>query len=104
MTWGCHWRDIADEIEIELVVERRVGRVGSTAQEERVPVSGRAHDGLGADVAPAARSVLDHEWLAKTLRKPLTDQAGRDVGRATGGEWHDQTHRPRRVGLSPSEA
>jgi hypothetical protein len=34
----------------------------------------------------------------------LSDQARRDVGCAGRGEWHDQTHRPRRIGLRPSEA
>ena len=34
------WRDIADEIVVELVVERRVDRVERTDQEKRVAVAG----------------------------------------------------------------
>ena len=75
-------RDVADEIEIELVVERRVDRVRRTDQKECIAVGGRTHDRLGADIAAGARPVLDDEWLAEPLRQPLTDQARDDVGRA----------------------
>src|SRR5262249_53886644 len=33
-----------------------------------------------------------------------THQASDDVGRAARGDWHDQMHRPRRIGLRPREA
>src|SRR5262249_61378029 len=33
-----------------------------------------------------------------------THQASDDVGRAARGDWHDQMHRPRRIGLGPREA
>ena len=79
-------RDVADEIEIELVVERRVDRVGRTDQEERIAVRRRTHDRLGGDIAAGARPVLDDELLAEPLRQPLTDQARDDVGRAAGGK------------------
>ena len=74
-------RDVADEIEIELVVERRVDRVRRQDQEQRIAVRRRAHDRLGADIAAGARPVLDDEWLAEPLRQPLTHQARDDVGR-----------------------
>src|SRR6516164_8544714 len=38
------WRDIADEIVVELVVECRIDRVETTDQQKRVAVCGRAHD------------------------------------------------------------
>src|SRR5262245_66647970 len=38
------WRNIADEIVVELVVECRIDRVETTDQEKRVAVCGRAHD------------------------------------------------------------
>ena len=75
-------RDVADEIEIELVVERRVDRVRRADQEERVAIRGRTHDRLGGDIAAGARPVLDDELLAEPLRQPLTHQARDDVGRA----------------------
>ena len=79
-------RDVADEIEIELVVERRVDRVRRRGQEERVAVGRRVHDGLGADIAAGARPVLDDELLAEPLRQPLPHQPRDDVGRAAGAE------------------
>ena len=97
-------RDVADEIEIELVVERRVDRVRRSDQEERIAVRRRAHDRLGGDIAASARPVLDDELLAEPLRQPLTDQARDDVGRAAGGEADDDAHRPRRIGLRPRDA
>ena len=75
-------RDVADEIEIELVVERRVDRVRRNDQEKRVAVRRRTHDRLGGDIAAGAGPVLDDEWLAEPLRQPLTHQARDDVGRA----------------------
>src|SRR5258708_38296915 len=43
--------DIADEIEIELLVERRVDHVWRTDQQERIAVRGCADDRLGALLA-----------------------------------------------------
>src|SRR5262249_29220289 len=53
------WRDIADEIVVELVGECSSDRV-ATDQQKRVAVCGRAHDGLGADIAAATRPVVDN--------------------------------------------
>ena len=75
-------RDVADEIEIEFLVERRVDCVRRADQEQCIAVRGRAHDRLGGDIAASTRPVLDDERLAEPLRQPLTDQARDDVGRA----------------------
>src|SRR5262245_15084479 len=75
------WRDIADEIVVELVVECRIDRVETTDQQKRVAVCGRAHDGLGADIAAATRPVVDNKLLSEPLRQPLSDQAREDVDR-----------------------
>src|SRR5215510_11813870 len=96
-------RDVADEIEIELVVERRIDRVGRSDQEERVAVCRRAHDRFGTNIAARARPVLDDEWLAQPLGQPLTHRTGDEVVSAARRDWHDQTHRPRRIGLRESE-
>src|SRR5256885_10968485 len=52
---GCN---VANEIETELVVERRVDRVRRTNQEERMPICGCAHDRLGHDIAAGTRPIL----------------------------------------------
>jgi hypothetical protein len=58
-------RDVADEVEIELVVERRVDCVRRIDQKERVAVRPRTHDRLGGDIGASARTVLNDEWLAQ---------------------------------------
>src|SRR5215467_8880207 len=75
-------RDVADEIEVELFVQRRVDRVVPPDHEQRVAVGRRTYNRLGADIAAATRPVVDHELLAEALRQPLTDQARDDVRRA----------------------
>jgi hypothetical protein len=95
--------DVADKIEIQLIVKCHVDRVRHTEQQERIAIWRRAHDGLGADVAAAARPVLDDERLAKSLRELLTDQSCHDVECAAGCEADDQAHRPRRVAFRPSD-
>ncbi len=86
--------DVANEIEIELVVECRIDRVRRTDQEQRVAVRRRTHDRLGGDIAAGARPVLDDEWLAEPLRQPLTYQTRENVVRAAGGKADDDAHRP----------
>jgi hypothetical protein len=65
---SCNRRDVADEIEAELFVGRRVGEVGGTGQEDRVAVGRRSYDRLGADIAGGARPVVDQEILSHPLR------------------------------------
>src|SRR5262245_54332124 len=75
-------RDIAKEIEAELVVERCVDRSCCVAHEKGIAVRCRLHDHLGADIAAGARPVLDDELVAKSLRQPLTHQACGEVSAA----------------------
>src|SRR6266852_5309560 len=96
-------RDVADKIEIEPFVERRVDRIRCANHEERMAVGRRTHDRLGCDIGPRARPVVDDEWLAEPLRQPLTHQAREDVLRAAGGTADDKTHQPRRIGLRPCD-
>src|SRR5262245_44734782 len=94
-------RDIADEIEVELLIKRRIDGVVRCGKEEGIAIWGSADDRLGAEIGASAGPVFDDEWLAEPLRQPLADHARNDVSRAARGKWHDQTHRPRRVGLRP---
>jgi len=59
-------RDVADEIETELVVKRRVIACTEATRKERVAVAEPAHR-LGADVGAGAGRFRD-EWLAEPLR------------------------------------
>src|SRR5262245_4862608 len=96
-------RDVADEIETKLVIERGVDGIPTADHEQRVAVRRCAHDRLCADIAAAARSVLDDKLLTEPLRQPLTHHTRDDVGRTGRSERHDNAHRPRRIGLRPSE-
>jgi len=63
-----HRRDIADEVEGELVIERRIDGGVRTDHQERVAVRWRTHDRLGRDIGTGAGPVLDDEGLAEALR------------------------------------
>jgi hypothetical protein len=76
---SCDRGDIANEIELEIVVEGRVDRIICTGYEKRITVGQSAYDRLGADIAAKARPVLDDEGLSEPLRQPLTDQTRGDV-------------------------
>ena len=94
-------RDVPDEIEIEVVIERRVDGGGRVGPEQRIAVGRRAHDRIGRDVAGGARPVLDDELLAEPLGERLTEQTHEDVGAAAGRIADDAAHRPGRIGLRP---
>src|SRR4029453_11643819 len=92
--------DIADEIKVQLVVQRGVDCVRRSAEEERVAVWWRTHDRLSAQIATCPAPILDEKWLAEPFREPLTDQTREDVCRAAGAKADDDAHRPRGRGLS----
>jgi hypothetical protein len=56
-------RDVADEIEAELLVERHVDRDRRADREQGVAVGGRTHDRLGGDIGGGTDPVVDHERL-----------------------------------------
>jgi hypothetical protein len=95
---------MSNEIVIEFIVKRRIDRIQCAHDENRITVWRRAHDGLGPDIAAAARPILDNKGIAKPLRQPLPDQARDDVGRTAGGGNDHDPHRPRRIGLRAREA
>src|SRR5437763_1557592 len=68
-------RDVADEIEVELIVKLRVDLIRHADRYKRIAVTRRTHGRLGADISASSRPVLDDEWLAKPFRQPLTYQA-----------------------------
>src|SRR5262245_9063908 len=97
-------RDVADEIETKLVIERGVDGIPTADHEQRVAVRRSTHDRLCADIAAAARSVLDNKLLTEPLRQPLSHQTRDDVGRTGRSERHDDADGPRRVALRPRDA
>src|SRR5262249_21190735 len=94
---------MADEIEIEFLVQRDVDCIRRSRQEERIAVRCRAHDRLGGDVAAGAWPVLNNELLTEPLRQPLSYQTRDDVARTAGAIADDDAYRPRRIGLRPRD-
>src|SRR5262249_29435762 len=64
----CHWRDVADEIVIELVKQRGVDRSRHVDGEQHVAVRDCTNHGFRADVASTTRPVFDHKLLPEPLR------------------------------------
>src|SRR5262249_44740863 len=99
----CDRRDVADEIEIEIFIKRRVDGVVRTNQQKRIAVWGSFDDRFGTDIGPRTRSIVDDELLAESLRQPLTYQTRDDIARAARCITNDDTHRPRWIGLRPRD-
>jgi hypothetical protein len=56
--------DVADEVVIEVLVERRVNHIVRADGEQRVAIRWRARHNLGRDIATGAWPVFDDELLA----------------------------------------
>src|SRR5712671_4254719 len=65
---ACDWSDVADEIEIEMLIERCVDRVRRSGYEKHVAVGGSVNNGFGRYIARSARPVLNNELPIETLR------------------------------------
>src|SRR5262245_65247242 len=65
-------RDVADQIEIKLLVERGVDRVHRSGYKKRISVRGRVDHRLSGGIAGRARPILDDELLTEPLRQPLS--------------------------------
>src|SRR5437016_10627134 len=98
-----HGRDVAHEIKIQFLIPCRVYRVRRRPDEKRVSIGGCSYDGLGTDIAVRARTILDKKWLPEPFRQSLTYKADDNVSRTTSGNWNDDTHWPRRIGLRPRD-
>src|SRR5215469_10222212 len=97
-------RDIAQDIEIELIVERDVPTISRSKLQEGVAIRWRSHDCLGSNIAARTRPVFDDELLTKVLRQPLTEKTCKQVRHAPRRKSNDQADRPCRIGLRPRDA
>jgi hypothetical protein len=92
-------RKVGRGIEGQVFVKRRIDRIcGHVAEQQGVAVRLGARDIVGAEIARAARLVLDHYRLADQLRHLRPDQSREEVGAAAGRPRHDQLDLPFRVG------
>src|SRR5215204_7161499 len=74
----CDWCNVADEIERELFIECRIGRVSDIDHKQRIAIRGCLDDCLNADVATCTWTVLNDEWSTKPLRPSMRPSARRD--------------------------
>ena len=94
--------NVVDEIEIELIEHRSVDGVRGANQQQRVAVGRRIHHGLGPDITPAARPVVDHEGLAEPFRQPLGNQPCDDIVSAARGKADDLASPRNKHGALPA--
>src|SRR5262245_56040187 len=90
--------DVTEENEREILEEGRVDRAARRDCDERIAIWRGSHDRLHGDIA-GARSVVDNELLAESLRQPMADEARVNVVLPAGREADDNAHRPRRISL-----
>jgi hypothetical protein len=62
---GGNWLNVADEIEIELVIKCRIDCVHRGDPKKRLTIGGRTHDRLGRNIGARAWSIFNDELLAK---------------------------------------
>src|SRR5947209_8288015 len=95
------WSDVADEIEVGLVVERRIDGVCLIDQEQGVAVRCCPCDCLSRNVASSSWSVFNHKGLREALGQPLADQPRDDVGPASGRVADSQTYHSLWISTGP---
>src|SRR5262245_22594250 len=67
-------------------------------------VRGCLCNAIGCQVAAGTRHIIDHDRFAPDFGKLLSDQARDYVVRTPRCKTDEQTHRPARISLRPSEA
>src|SRR5271154_5842975 len=63
----CDGRNVANEVETELFIERRIDRVPRSGQEERIAVRWCLHHCLSADIPDSAGTTLDDKLLTEAF-------------------------------------
>src|SRR5271154_910360 len=64
---ACNRCDVADEIEVELFIKRRVDRGRRSEEEERVTARGRMHPRVCANIGTGSWLVFNDKWLAQPI-------------------------------------
>src|SRR5262245_45092485 len=100
----CDRRKTLERVPSEVLIKRRVCDLrAGIGKEQRMAVWHRPRDLCDTDIAARATPVLDNELPAKLLNIALSQESRGEVGRAAGCPRNDDCHRPRRVGLRPSD-
>src|SRR5262245_65227349 len=89
--------DVAQEVEVDILVERSVDRVGGVDEDYRIAIGRRLNDGFGREIIACTRAILDDELLAKPLAEPVAEYPRKNVSRAAGRIADNDVRLPRRV-------
>ena len=85
--------EVLERVVTHLLVKRLIDRDGAyRVDDQRIAVGRGAHHRLGADIAAAARAVLDDERLPQLFSELLRDAARQQIGGAARGEGDDDLH------------
>src|SRR5262245_25427362 len=100
-------RQLDDRSEVLQGIDIQLEGVGGARDvigrdKQRITVRRTLGRSLDTDVASSTRPVLYKELAAENPRQIFADDAGSCVGRAAGGKGYNHAHRPRRIGLRPS--
>src|ERR1700744_3713249 len=90
-------RNVADEIVVEILVDRSVPRIDRSEIEQRVTIGGSMRDHSGGDIGRGAGPVAAPARRPEPFRQPLRNQPRQDVGGAGWGKTNQQADWPRRI-------
>src|SRR6185437_3091322 len=89
--------EIAQEIELEMMIEGGVDAVRGADQEQGVAIRRSARYCLCGDRAARAVAVIDKEGLAKPPRQPVGGEPCNHIRSTAGNAADDDPHRPSRI-------
>jgi hypothetical protein len=72
----------------------------AVAEYELVSIGRRPRHAKRTNRPARTGRILHHHLLTENFAHALSNDARRDVARATGSKWNNQSERPRRIGLS----
>src|SRR5262249_28871716 len=79
---ACYRIDVAQEIEVKVLVKSGVDGVGRIDQYQRVSIGRGFGNGIRGEIVTSTRTVLDDELLTETPAKPVSEQPRTDIGGA----------------------
>ncbi len=94
-----HRSEVSSGIVLEIAIHRRAHGQRRGRYQQRMSVGRRGGDEFGADGAPGAGAVLDHERLSRRSRQPLGEHSPDDVGSRARRERDDDSYWARRIRL-----
>jgi hypothetical protein len=89
---------------VELLLAKGADLLSRNERGQDALVLASIGDRLGCDVRASAWPIFDNDLLTEPLRQPLPHNPGYSVSTAARRKPNDLPHRPRGIGLRPSDA